>query len=109
MFPAPAGMSPVSRCRSCGPGNVPRTCGDEPVIEVVDKIPFVMFPAPAGMSPSGRADDRLDPHVPRTCGMSPINYDTPLVEGDVPRTCGDEPVVPYEEAMESPCSPHLRG
>ena len=109
LFPAPAGMVPMSGRNEPTWMAVPRTCGDGPGSEHclrpvtscsphlrgwsslfgLDEVSAILFPAPAGMVPCGTEEKRA--------------------EHPVPRTCGDGPSGSNGSGIRIFCSPHLRG
>ena len=107
----------MNRYRRQGRQRVPRTGGDEPLLECLIKH-LAVFPAQAGMN--RRTRDKGMPavlRVPRTGGDEPlILVQEHLGIARVPRTGGDEPSTMrcsphrrYRPFNSSWCSPHRRG
>ena len=69
--------------------SVPRECGDDPSVHVLNDMGHYVFPASAG--------------------MILMSNDLLHIFDSVPRECGDDPTVACDMITGEPCSPRVRG
>ena len=109
MFPAHAGMIPMSSTDFLRPSGVPRTRGDDPDERTHRTRLEPVFPAHAGMIPASAGQGRVRFVFPAHAGMIPTSQREYVSCVRVPRTRGDDPALPVDRIIKRACSPHTRG
>ena len=108
-FPAPAGMDPMRRCRTCAAARIPRTRGDGPAFHAGRDRAAEDSPHPRGWTRHGTGAASAPCGFPAPAGMDLKRIGVGLPAGRIPRTRGDGPCVDCPVGYHWMDSPHPRG
>ena len=108
-FPAHAGMDPVSVVVSQSGMRFPRTRGDGPLLDPVDRAAMQVSPHTRGWTPDAVTPSGKSTGFPAHAGMDPDGGMMTLRVTGFPRTRGDGPESSAELGAAAAVSPHTRG